>query len=281
MKFKSVCFLCLICMLVSGCKSKVFSLEDKYYNEGNLIQIGNQTLQQLIENEESFAVFVYQPLCEVSSGFENILNAFVNSHNMSFYKIAYSDIKNTDLGKIIKYYPSFIIYENGEIVDYLEADKDEDTNYYKDNDEFEKWLSSYIVLNEVSDTLKNENLSKEEVKIDVVVDNISYDENKVNIYMFWGDGCPHCENAISFLESIENEYGKYFVLNKFEVWYDENNRNIYSQFASKMGDEVKGVPYIIIGRETFSGFSENSKDDIIEAITSQYKNSYDVYFSNK
>ena len=81
--------------------------------------------------------------------------------------------------------------------------------------------------------------------------------------------------------SITNEYGKYFKLNKFEVWHNENNKKIYQQFSSKMGDKSKGVPYIIIGEQSFIGFSSSYKEDIIKAITSQYKNSYDVYFSNK
>lgn len=45
-----------------------------------------------------------------------------------------------------------------------------------------------------------------------------------------------------------------------------------------MGDEAKGVPYTIIGNKSFTGFNEEDKKDLIDAIESQYKNSYDVYF---
>ena len=45
-----------------------------------------------------------------------------------------------------------------------------------------------------------------------------------------------------------------------------------------MGDEVKGVPYTIIGKETFTGFSEDYEENMLNAIKNQYKNSYDVYF---
>ena len=48
-----------------------------------------------------------------------------------------------------------------------------------------------------------------------------------------------------------------------------------------MGDEAKGVPYTIIGEKTFSGYSEEMNDEIIKAIKSQYKDSYDVYFSKE
>jgi len=45
-----------------------------------------------------------------------------------------------------------------------------------------------------------------------------------------------------------------------------------------MGDKVTGVPYTIIGKKSFTGFGEKSKINFIQAIESQYKNSYDVYF---
>lgn len=279
MKFLKYLLCISLIVLITGCKDKIFSLEEKYYTEASLIEIDNQKLQQLINDKESFAVFVYQPLCENSTFFENIINDFISSHNMSFYKIAFSSIKDTSLGKTIKYYPSFIIYEDGEIIDYLEADNNEDTIRYKDKNEFKNWLSSYIKINDqIIESSENTETSKEEIEITVKLDNLTYDENKVNIYLFWGDGCPHCENAINFLNSIENEYGNYYKLNKFEVWHNMDNLDILQQFANKMGDEVSVIPYIIIGDKTFKGFNEGYKQQIIEAITSQYKDSYDVYF---
>ena len=273
---------CILLFMVVGCKNKIFSFEEKYYNEASLNEIQYEELNKLVDNKESFGVFIYQPLCETSSGFESVLNTFIKQYQMSFYKVAYSDIKNTDLGKKIKYYPSFIIYKEGEIVDYLEADKDEDTNIYKNIEDFKSWLSSYVTLPNITNSYEeNENTNLKDFNITVEVDDISYDENKVNIYLFWGDGCPHCENAKNFFESIEEEYGKYFKLNKFEVWYNKDNKEIMNQFASAMGEEVKGVPYIIIGNKTYKGFSESYKESIVEAITSQYKNSYDVYFNRR
>lgn len=280
-KVVRIIFCILLCMVV-GCKNKIFSFEEKYYKEASLNEIQYEELNKLVDNKESFGVFIYQPLCETSSGFESVLNNFIRQYQMSFYKVAYSDIKNTDLGKKIKYYPSFIIYEEGKIVDFLEADKDEDINRYKNIEDFKSWLSSYINLPKTINSYEeNENTNLKDFNITVEVDDISYDENKVNIYLFWGDGCPHCENAKNFFESIEEEYGKYFKLNKFEVWYNKDNKEIMNQFASAMGEKVKGVPYIIIGNKTYKGFSSSYKESIIEAITSQYKNSYDVYFNRR
>jgi len=279
----------LLIFLVIGCKkeekeikNKIFSFEDKYYIEGKFIDLDKETLNNMIENKESFGVFVYQPLCAASSSFNEVLNEFINQYQMSFYKVKYSDIKETNLGKTLKYYPSFIIYKDGELVEYLEADKDEDLEYYKSVDGFKNWITKYVKINEKSNSnnISNTEINRD-VSIDIDIDEISYNKNKVNIYLFWGSGCPHCEHAIEYIESLEGEYGKYFTLNKFEVWNNDRNKQIYTLFANKMGDSVKGVPYIIIGEKSFYGFSENSKDEILDAITSQYKNSYDIYFDNR
>ena len=58
-------------------------------------------------------------------------------------------MKTTKMYDNIKYYPSFAIYKDGKIIDYLEADSDEDLNRYKDVVEFEKWFKSYIQLKNV------------------------------------------------------------------------------------------------------------------------------------
>ena len=90
--------------------------------------------------------------------------------------------------------------------------------------------------------------------------------NDVNIYLFWGDGCPHCEGAIAFFESIEKEYGHCFNLEKFEVWKDKENQKLMKKVGNYFGKEIKGVPFIIIGEETFSGYSSQLNEDILKAI---------------
>ena len=70
----------------------------------------------------------------------------------------------------------------------------------------------------------------------------------------------------------------YYNLNTFEVWYDEENEKILKSFAQKMNDQVSGVPYTIIGNQSYIGFGEEEKEEMIDAIISQHKNSYDVYF---
>lgn len=282
MKKKIIIFLLIISsFLLTGC-SKKFSLDEKYYEKASFTEIEKKDYEELINNKESFAVFIYQPLCTTSYNFNKVVTKFTDMYEMNFYKMSFANMKETELKDKIKYYPSFAIFKDGELVDYLDANSKEDTNKYKSVDYFSNWFSSYVKV-----TLKNTSVQenvveeeKEKLKIDADLDNLKYDENKVNIYFFWGNGCPHCEQEFEFFESIETEYGDYFTLNTFETWYDEDNRDILEQFASNMEDEITGVPYTIIGNKTFKGFSERRQEEMLNAIKEQYKDSYDVYFDN-
>ena len=275
-------------LLVTGCSSQEqqknsFYLDKEMYENGTFINIEALDLEEMIEQKKSFALFIYQPLCTTSSNFEEILTKYIQENNVTIYKIPFSEIKNTSLSKKIKYYPSFAIYEKGKVVDYLDAKSDEDLNVYKTSNGFNNWFTEYVKIKKVeneNNTSKNETKEDNEI-IELNLPNVKYDENKVNIYFFWGDGCPHCEGQFDFLDSIKEEYGKYFNLYTFEVWYNEENEKILQTFSKLMGDEIKGIPYTVIGKKTFKGFAESTKDDMIEAILSQYKNSYDVYFDNK
>lgn len=105
------------------------------------------------------------------------------------------------------------------------------------------------------------------------VDDIIIDNEKINIYLFWGDGCPHCEELMMFFRSIDNEYGKYYRLYAFEVWYNNDNGMLMDGFGSELGDKTKNrnVPYFIIGEESFAGYNSNMNNDIIDTILSQYE----------
>lgn len=132
--------------LLKPSKQKPFSLEDKYYKESIIDEINTKELDELIKNKESFVVFVYQPLCITSSNLENILNELEKETSLYIYKIPFSTIKETDLGHYVKYYPSFAIYEKGNLIDYLKSDKEDHKEYFKDLKEFKKWLTNYIKL---------------------------------------------------------------------------------------------------------------------------------------
>ena len=113
-----------------------------------------------------------------------------------------------------------------------------------------------------------ETLESEEIELE----NEDYEEtdDQITIYMFRGQGCGYCKKFLTFLSSISEEYGKYFKLVSFEVWYNEDNANLMSEVGSLFGEEIGGVPFIVIGDKTFPGYAETYDDQIKDAIKDLY-----------
>lgn len=135
------------------------------------------------------------------------------------------------------------------------------------------------INNRVEDESNNfgENNQNNNGRPDSKIEDITFKKNKVNIYLFWGNGCPHCEEEFEFLESIKDKYGKYFNLYAFETWYNDDNRSLMNEFLKGMGDKKGGVPYTVIGDESFTGFSSSYEEKIIEAIMDKYDDDDDIY----
>ena len=136
-----------------------------------------------------------------------------------------------------------------------------------------KYIEKYKTMN-FKETLKDEGIDLE---------NKSYKENdkQVTIYLFRGKGCPHCEDFLNFLNSISPEYGKYFKLVSFEVWYDKTNSELLNNVGDFLGKDIAGVPFIIIGDKTYAGYAEAYDEEIKNEIVSLYKQDvkkrYDVF----
>ena len=134
---------------LAGCGSndvEAFFLEEEYYNNPTITEIGIEEFNELVDSDESFVVFIYQKLCPTSLNFENVLNEFLDEYQISFYKLSFSDMEDTSLARYIDYYPSFAIYHEGEFVDALDANSDDDTDYYKSIDGFLEWFTKYVKL---------------------------------------------------------------------------------------------------------------------------------------
>ena len=98
---------------------------------------------------------------------------------------------------------------------------------------------------------------------------VQIDASKPTMYIFHGDGCPHCEELLNWLDSIDTSS---FNIVKYEVWNDADNQTLMKNTAKKLKTDVTGVPFIVIGDKTFKGFGEGSKDEILEVIKDYNKN---------
>lgn len=94
-------------------------------------------------------------------------------------------------------------------------------------------------------------------------------DNRVVVYFFHGDGCPHCAEAEEWFDSIQEEYGSKFRIEPYETWSDEDNATLMQQISDARGDNATGVPYIIIGDKSWVGFNADTMGDEIKAQIDQ------------
>jgi thiol-disulfide isomerase/thioredoxin len=87
----------------------------------------------------------------------------------------------------------------------------------------------------------------------------------VPVYVFWGDGCPHCAAQKPFLAELEATYPQVRV-QSFEVWYRPENRELFRQMAARAGFEPGGVPATLIGDRVWVGFHESMKREMELAV---------------
>ncbi len=130
--------------LVFKTKNVVFYLEEKYYGESVFNEIKSKEFKSLVDKDESFAIFIHHSFCSTSYEFNKVLAKYAEKNKISFYKMSFEEMKKTSMYKKIKYYPSFAIFKDGKMIDFLDAESDEDLKRYKEEDEFHKWFSKYI-----------------------------------------------------------------------------------------------------------------------------------------
>lgn len=105
--------------------------------------------------------------------------------------------------------------------------------------------------------------------------------DKATIYLFRGKGCGYCRALLTFLNSINDEYGDLYELESYEVWNNQDNYELMGSISAFLEQPAKGVPYLIIGKEVFPGYAESYNEEIKTAIKKLYNTKeserYDVF----
>lgn len=98
---------------------------------------------------------------------------------------------------------------------------------------------------------------------------------RVNVYVFYGDGCSFCHKLLNYLEELEddNNYKYMFETKKYEVWNNQANKTLMRQIEDHFRVNRGAVPFYVIGDEYFYGFdSEESPEVIKTKIKYMYEN---------
>lgn len=99
-------------------------------------------------------------------------------------------------------------------------------------------------------------------------------KSNVNLYLFYGEGCPHCAAEEKFLDSyLKNK--DYIKLYKYEVWYNKDNQNNLKEVSNILNKPASGVPYLVIGDDVISGYLDGVTDEEIKSYVKIYSNKVD------
>ena len=105
-------------------------------------------------------------------------------------------------------------------------------------------------------------------------------KEKVPVYLFRGEGCPHCSELEKFFDSLDNDDKNMIEIKDYEVWYNSDNEDLMTDITTLRGEEDRatGVPYFIIGEKSWIGYTSSYDSEILAQIKSVYEetNRYDV-----
>lgn len=86
-----------------------------------------------------------------------------------------------------------------------------------------------------------------------------YASDTVTVYIFRGETCSHCEEALTYINEHKEEINENIKIATYEVWNNANNGTLQNTVAQKLGVDINGdnygVPFIVIGEEYIQGYA--------------------------
>ena len=99
--------------------------------------------------------------------------------------------------------------------------------------------------------------------------------DKVKIYIFRGNTCNHCEEALNYLNNHKEEINKNVEVVTYEVFKNSNNAKLQDEVATKLGVDINdektyGVPFIVIGDQHITGYTGVTTFNTMMSIAEGY-----------
>ncbi len=92
---------------------------------------------------------------------------------------------------------------------------------------------------------------------------------KIKVYFFYGDGCPHCGAAEKLLLPLIEKMDDVELI-QLEVWNNKPNQDLLSKVIDTFKTK-SGIPYFVIGDYTTLGYNNVSDNDPIIAAIEYYR----------
>jgi glutaredoxin len=82
----------------------------------------------------------------------------------------------------------------------------------------------------------------------------------VPVHLFYGQGCPHCARAMSYLQEEDLDVRIY------EVYFNQTNRELMANYTAYFNETSRAVPTIFVDEKIFVGFNQDIGEQIMAEI---------------
>ncbi len=83
--------------------------------------------------------------------------------------------------------------------------------------------------------------------------------------LFYGQGCPHCEEEKKFLKELKARQPG-LTIREYEVWHDTKNAALFAKIMKAAGSNQVAVPVTVVGKKVFVGFTKETGQNIEKAV---------------
>ena len=94
---------------------------------------------------------------------------------------------------------------------------------------------------------------------------------EVTATLFYGEGCPHCAEEEKYLTTLKYQLGENLNIEKYEVWNNQENNELFSKVRNALNENHDGVPFLVIGNKYFMGFNDDTAKDIKKTVFENLK----------
>ena len=149
MKNKKIWITCIVVVLLVIILLVILTLNDKhlskkYYGKHEFITVETEDIEKM--RNETYLLYIHYDYCIFTVPTDNVIQEMMDKYNISVLKMHYEKFSKTYLHDEVKYAPSLLIVKNGKILDFLDAESDEDLPIYQDSNKMAEWVSKYVDL---------------------------------------------------------------------------------------------------------------------------------------
>jgi thiol-disulfide isomerase/thioredoxin len=108
--------------------------------------------------------------------------------------------------------------------------------------------------------------SQDTLAISKLFSDVFAQDNTLNLYLFYGEGCPHCGKEREFLNELQEEYGDQIRVLEFEIYHNDENAALLDKTSEILDAQVQGVPFLVLGDQYFTGFGSATSQQITQTI---------------